>query len=377
MTNNKKSILDAMSAFGDNSKQPKNFTNKQSINKPNINSTNSNIQNTNSTNTGSTHTNSTNTGSTHTNSTHTNSTHTNSTHTNSNSNSTNTNSNNNNNNNNNNSVLVIILKCDKKLKETNINNLKWVFSDPYFITQVKMFEPSTNPNIAYTENYCMYQALTYAAEGPYIINADGSITKQGLWNNLPVIIVKDTSVSNITPSGITNSSTDKIIGGMKNRIQIALQKAQSADLYYLARWNDNCTKNTLVAGTESIDKGSSLQWTIQPTATQAIMYTPKSRDIVSNALCTMASNISLSDYLNSAIYDRKFIATAFVPSIVSFDTNLATSQTDYNKLNECFPTPTDTPTANNANLIWLIILILVVILVASALIQLGPKYDTK
>ena len=354
MTNNKKSILDAMNTFGNNSKQPKNITNKQ----------NSNIQNTNST---------------HINSTHTNSTHTNSTNSNSNNNNNN-NSNNNNyyNNNNNNSVLVIILKCDKKLKETNINNLKWVFSDPYFITQVKSFEPSPNPNIAYTENYCMYQALTYAAEGPYIINADGSITKQGLWNNLPVIIVKDTSVSNITPSGITNSSTDKIIGGMKNRIQIALQKAQSADLYYLARWNDNCTKNTLVAGTESIDKGSSLQWTIQPTATQAIMYTPKSRDIVSNALCTMASNISLSDYLNSTIYDRKFIATAFVPSIVSFDTNLATSQTDYNKLNECFPIPTtDTPTANNANLIWLIILILVVILVASALIQLGPKYDTK
>ena len=294
--------------------------------------------------------------------------------------------------NNNNSVLVIILKCDKKLKETNINNLKWVFSDPYFITQVKSFEPSpkpkglgdvithpilTNPNIAYTENYCMYQALTYAAEGPYIINADGSITKEGLWTNLPVIIVKDNSVSNITPSGITNSSQDKIIGGMKNRIQIALQKAQSADLYYLARWNDNCTKNTLVAGTESIDKGSSLQWTIKPTATQAIMYTPKSRDIVSNALCTMASNISLSDYLNSAIYDRKFIATAFVPSIISFDTNLATSQTDFNKLNECFPVSTDKPTTSNTSLIWLIVLILVVILVASALIQLGPKYETK
>jgi hypothetical protein len=290
--------------------------------------------------------------------------------------------------NNNNSVLVIILKCDKKLKETNINNLKWVFSDPYFITQVKMFEPKpltdgngtpilTNPNIAYTENYCMYQALKYAAEGPYVINDDGSITKEGLWSNLPVIIVKDNSVSNITPSGITNSSRDKIIGGMKNRIQIALQKAQSADLYYLARWNDNCTKNTLVAGTESIDKGSSLQWTIQPTATQAIMYTPKSRDIVSNALCTMASNISLSDYLNSAIYDRKFVATAFVPSIISFDTNLATSQTDFNKLNECFPISTDTPNTSNTNLIWLIVLILVVILVASALIQLGPKYETK
>jgi len=289
--------------------------------------------------------------------------------------------------NNNNSVLVIILKCDKKLKETNVNKLKWVFSDPYFITQVKMFVPKplvdandtpilTNPNIAYTENYCMYQALTYAAEGPYIINADGSITKEGLWTNLPVIIVKDNSVSNITPSGITNSSQDKIIGGMKNRIQIALQKAQSADLYYLARWNDNCTKNTLVAGTESIDKGSSLQWTIQPTATQAIMYTPKSRDIVSNALCTMASNISLSDYLNSSIYDRKFVATAFVPSIISFDTNLSTSQTDYNKLNECFPTPTDKPTTTN-NLIWLIVVLLLVILVASALIQLGPKYETK
>jgi hypothetical protein len=348
MTNNKKSILDAMNNFGNNSKQPKNNTNNSNTNTSNTNNSNTNTSNTNNSNTN-----------------------------NSNTNNSNTNNSNTNNSNTNNSVLVIILKCDKKLKESNINNLKWVFSDPYFITQVKFFEP--NPNIAYTENYCMYQALTYAAEGPYIINADGSITKEGLWKNLPVIIVKDTSVSNITPSGIANNnnSKDKIIGGMKNRIQIALEKAQSADLYYLARWNDNCTKNTLVAGTESIDKGSSLKWTIQPTATQAIMYTPKSRDIVSNALCTMASNISLSDYLNSAIYDRKFIATAFVPSIISFDTNLATSQTDYNKLNECFPISTDTPTTSNSNLIWLIVLIFVIILVASALIQLGPKYDTK
>jgi hypothetical protein len=369
----KTSILDAMNKIDD--KNQKHFKPQKNTTK-NSNSTNTNTTNTNNSN--STNTNTTNTN--NSNSTNTNTTNT--TNTNDGISKENTN----------NSVLVIILKCDKKLKETNINNLKWVFSDPYFITQVKSFEPSqkpsglgdmitppilTEPNIAYTENYCMYQALTYAAEGPYVINADGSITKEGLWTNLPVIIVKDNSVSNITPSGITNSSQDKIIGGMKNRIQIALQKAQSADLYYLARWNDNCTKNTLVAGTESIDKGSSLQWTIKPTATQAIMYTPKSRDIVSNALCTMASNISLSDYLNSAIYDRKFIATAFVPSIISFDTNLATSQTDFNKLNECFPVSTDTPTSSNTSLIWLIVLILVVILVASALIQLGPKYETK
>ena len=75
------------------------------------------------------------------------------------------------------SVLVIILRCDSKLKDKNVENLKWVFSDPYFIIQYKYFEQSPNPNVQYNENYCMKQALIYSAEGPYINNEDGTITK--------------------------------------------------------------------------------------------------------------------------------------------------------------------------------------------------------
>jgi hypothetical protein len=274
---------------------------------------------------------------------------------------------------------VIILRCDTKLKAKNAENLKWVFSDPYFIIQYKYFEQSPNPNVQYNENYCMKQALLYAAEGPYITNEDGTITKQGLWKNLPVIIVKDTSVSNITPEGVVDNTNDidKIIGGMKKRIKTALERAPTANLYYLCRWNDNCTKNRQVEGAESIARGSSLKWSINPTATQAIMYTTKTRDMVISALLTIPAKTTLSDYLNLNISNGNLSATIFSPNIIDFDQSLATSQDDFNKLNECFPITADNTTQSNTNLIWLSILILIVILVACALVQLGPKYETK
>lgn len=283
------------------------------------------------------------------------------------------------------SVLVIILQCESKSCDANIINLKWVFSDPYFTVQVCAVDPPPNvpttktlTNAQYMENYCMRKALTYAAEGPYLSNSQGTLEPQFWWSNIPVIIVKDSSVSNITPSGITDEEhpdnpEDEIIGGMKRRITVALDKARQADLFFLCKWHDACNKYVDVEGVGSINHGSTLKWSVQPTATQAIMYTPSSRDYIRESLVT--ATVPLSDLLNTNISKGNLLATVFVPNIIDFDIDLATSNDDYNKLNECAPVQTTSQTSSGvASFLWFAVIVILVILVAWALIQLGPQY---
>lgn len=282
------------------------------------------------------------------------------------------------------SVLVIILQCETKPCDNNIANLKWVFSNPYFTVQVCAVDHPPNIPISkvlsqaqYLENYCMRKALTYAAEGPYVIDSNGMVEPHFWWSKIPCIIVKDSSVSNITPIGNTKfdhgAIEDNIIGGMKRRIQVALDRAQQADLFFLCKWNDACNKYVDVNSVNSLDHGSTLKWSVQPTSTQAIMYTPSSRDYIKEAL--ISSTITLSDLLNSNISQGRLLATVFVPNIIDFDIDLATSNEDYAKLSECAPiTTTTTQSSTTASYIWLAIIIFLVILVAWALIQLSPQY---
>lgn len=276
------------------------------------------------------------------------------------------------------SVLVIILQSETKPCDENIANLKWVFSDPYFTVQVCAVDPPTNIPVSktlteaqYMENYCMRKALTYAAEGPYVpkkfgsqsSNLYGTLEPQYWWSKIPVIIVKDSSISNVVPS-----LDNKVMGGMKKRIKVALEKATQADLFFLCKWHDTCNKHIDIEG--NIDHGSKLKWSVQPTATQAIMYTPSARNYVRTALLT--SNMTLSDLLNTNISQAKLLATVFVPNIIDFDIDLATSNDDYAKLNECAPVPTTTENSTNiAPLIWFIVLIIIIIFVAWMVIQLN------
>lgn len=278
------------------------------------------------------------------------------------------------------SVLVLILQVGTKSCDANITNLKWVFSDTYFAVQVCYVPPppdipSDTPltESQYIENYTMRKALTFAAEGPYVANDQGVLIPQYEWKNLPVLIILDTSVSNITPAGTTNQDypdnpSDKIIGGMPNRITTALN--QQADIYFLCVWNDVCDRYTDVDNTRSIDHGSSLKWTLQPTSTQAVLYPPATRDLIRSELVTAA--VSLSALLNGQIQQGQLLALAFVPNIVNFDIGLATSSSDFTKLNQCAPVISSSTASNSSAIIWFILIVLAVMLVAWALIQIGP-----
>jgi len=271
------------------------------------------------------------------------------------------------------SVLVVILQCETKVSDNNITALKWAFSDTYFTVQVCTVDPPNKIVVSkfmtkdqYLENYYMYKVLSYASEGPYVINSQGIAEPQFWWSKIPVIIVKDSSISHLTPNGITNKNFDdnpenKIISGMKHRIKTALEKAKDADLFFLCKWNDQCDKYVDVEGTD-------IKWSKRPTATQAIMYTPKSRDNIINNLTK--NNASYSEFLNNNIYKGKFLATVFVPNIIDYDINLATSNNDYIKANECAPiTSTSDPTNNTAAIVWVTIIIFIIIAISIIVLQ--------
>jgi hypothetical protein len=252
-------------------------------------------------------------------------------------------------------VLVIILQCETKACNMNINNLKMLFSDPYFIVQVCSVDPPHNMPVIknltssqYLENYYIRKALNYAAEGPYARDINGNIQSNRWWGDIPCIIVKDSSVSNINQ-----------YDGMKKRIKVALESAKEADLHFLCKWQDNCNKFTDIKGASNIENGSCLKWTTKPTSSQAVMYTPKSRDFIRNKL--MYSTIPMGDLLNSYIAKGSLSATAFVPNIIDYDINLSTDESDYAKLSECNVEPSTSSQTSTQQWIWLLILILILV----------------
>lgn len=250
------------------------------------------------------------------------------------------------------SVLVIILNQYTKPSDKNVENLSQLFSDPYFIVKVCQVDPPTDippsktlTKEQYIENYYNQKVLTYAADGPY----DDIGQSLFYWSKLPVIIVKDNSISVLPPVE------------MKNRISTSLSKAEKADLFYLCKWNDACNKY--------IDIDTNLKWSTQPTSTQAILYRPSARDYTRNALNNTSQ--TLSDLLNSNIQNGKLAATVFFPNIVDFDINLAVNNSDFSKLNECSSVQTTTNNTSTVSInVWIFVLLIIMILVAYLVIRL-------
>lgn len=256
-------------------------------------------------------------------------------------------------------LVLIISNFESRGCDNNVADLKEAFSNPYFITRIvaantKKDIPSglTISDAVYTELYVMRKTLEYSSTGI-------ECSSENSWNNLPVIIVKDSSVTNLTPLE------------MKQRISYALRKAPAADLYFLTVWSDSCSKHKLIS--KNVDGGSSLNWTFQPTATQAIMYTPSSRDYIKQYLVSN-NNTSYSSVLNSLVSSGKMKAVTYTPNIVDYDIDLATSNSDYYKLNTCATIGTVGGESNGlSSLLFFIILVAIVIFTAYCLLVLGPS----
>lgn len=262
-----------------------------------------------------------------------------------------------------NSVLVIILKYETRKCDKNIENLKSLFSSQYFIVEVCEVIDKTDRDTISKEKYNMLKIFNYINNGPYLLNSEGIYEPQYWWKDLPTIIIKDSSVSHLTPDGS--------IHGIKHKIKTALEKANKADLYYLCKWNDSCEKHKDIENFPN----NSLKWSVKPTATQAIMYTKKSRDMIMEQLET--TDVSLGELLNSNINKCKLLATVFTPNLIDYDINLAVANSDYVKMNECDPTvTTQTTTTNNNTYLLVIVMIILVIIVAWFIIYPPYRYAT-
>lgn len=256
-----------------------------------------------------------------------------------------------------NSVLVIILKQETRKCDKNIENLKLLFSSQYFIVEICEISDIIDRNMIDKENYDMKKILNYINNGPYLLDEEGVYQPQYWWKELPTIIIKDSSVSHLTP--------ENNIYGIKHKIKTALEKANNADLFYLCKWNDSCEKQREVENFP--DK--TLKWSVKPTATQAIMYTKKTRDYISEQL--EKSNVTLGELLNANINKSKLSATVFTPNLLDYDINLAVSNSDYNKMNEC-DTAVNTQVTNTNNTYLLIIVLIILVIIAAWFIISPP-----
>ena len=89
-----------------------------------------------------------------------------------------------------------------------------------------------------------------------------------------------------------------------------------------------------------------------------------------------SSNVPFGELLNSHINTCKLSATVFTPNIIDYDINLAVSNSDYSKMNECDPIFHTQPKTDNNTYLLIIIFIILIIIVAWFIIRPPVRYVT-
>lgn len=221
------------------------------------------------------------------------------------------------------SILVIILKGETKQGDGHIKRLKLQFSESCFTFHVLDCE-SLDDTIRYQ------LALKYAKHE---------------YKSFHCLIMKDSSLI--------------MIDDIKKYIDDAI-KLQT-DLFFLCKYQDACHQYTRVEHYHHLKK------TYSSTATQAIMFNPKARDIMIKQL----SNQSIGDVLYNQLNKNHLSGLVTIPNIVHFDINLASSNDDYYKLNECALIKSDViETTDSTNITWMVLIIILILF----LVLIVPYY---
>lgn len=281
-------------------------------------------------------------------------------------------------------VLVLILRGESRDSDPHVARLKACFAaEP-------MFRVKTSKETLLNHNEChiMTQVFKYLAASKY--------------RRLPTLIIKDSSLIRVSPSKLAR------------QISAMLRIANRVDVYYLCVWNDKCNRQKTLydgtlpprgnAGTEEnikvaptahphsqrsiADESSTntlsslpslpvsayssystsspplrVHTSIHPTATQAIIYTPRARELVAAKLHTLPPKVhDLGTVLNGMIQERTLLSAVIDPNVVDFDMDLAVTNRDYEKRNRCSTVPilNDQPAADGVTgVIVLLVLIFV------------------
>ncbi len=179
----------------------------------------------------------------------------------------------------------------------------------------------------------------------------------------PCIIMKDSSVSNVDPSTISNIIRNVI--------------SQTYDVSYLCKWLDKCG---LYTDRTSTGNGTFIARTQSPFGVQALIFSPSGRDIVLGLKPmknggTFLVTMPLSTQLNSEIFKGNISATCTVPNLFDFNIFEATAQEDYYKSQQCSASSSAPVAAASSSgtkgYVWFVVIVLFIILIAWALIQVG------
>lgn len=242
------------------------------------------------------------------------------------------------------SILVIVLKIQTRDCNKNIDNLKLAFSEDIFMFHVLNLKLD-DIYFECCENIYFKEALKFSLYG-----YNNKIEE---WSDIPCLIIKDDSVTNIYP----NISGEN----MSSKLQTALFDSNETDLFFLCKSRDLCHKYKDIC---CIDTSNKLKKTFYPNSCQAIMFRPSIRENLIKLLEN--SNESIVDILNFNISKGYLSAAVFVPNLINVDINLMTKDSDYLKLCECAnPNPNnDYQNYDDKTYWWLIFFILFVILVS-------------
>jgi hypothetical protein len=283
-------------------------------------------------------------------------------------------------------VCVYILSADPNSIRTS--QAKSLFSNGLFIVNIVTMNTPDNLVTAPTQSH---DDAVEAYRVSWCLNH-----ARNNYSSNHVIVVKDTSVSNVDPNAIAD-------------IVSAVMSSKDWHLCYLCRWLDRCDlytdkrpingMTTLIAKTQS------------PHGVQAIMFSPEGRDVVlghkqmKNQQSFVPISRPLGVQLNEAVASGWLDATCIVPNLIEYDITAARSAHDYKKLNECEvqvlpvqagPTGSGLPgpapvgatgatgavgapgnvqlqQTNGLSGWWFVLIVLIVLIILAAVVW-GPKY---
>jgi hypothetical protein len=246
-------------------------------------------------------------------------------------------------------ILVIISSLSKS-KTENIDLIKHLFSDEMFDVYTHEVElPVIQNKDLNIDNYVLLSSLKYSFEFP---NEKGIPTYK--YVNNPVIVIRDTSTSDLTPET------------MKDKMLYALKYLDKNNLIFLCKWGDQCQKYITV---DPNIKGSKLKKSINPSSNQCILFSPELRTYFISSDSFQYTDFKI--FMNNLLEDTKIQACVFDPNLVNFDISYASSPDDFSKQNSHSSIKVEKKKENTTyNLILFFFIAIVIFLVAYALINI-------
>lgn len=247
--------------------------------------------------------------------------------------------------------VIVIIVPDKDTKVPRNDLITNVFSNEMFVV---IQSEGKKKDCDYNNGRVFYDALLLAR----------NVSPQS-----PCIIIKNTSVSDLTP--------DTMAANIKQVLSIP-----HFQLCYLCKWLDACQyyRNSTSDPIKPSDP-TAYMFTRYPGGLQSILFTPEGRDMILGLIPMLNGKMfkiceDFENNLRTDIYEGNVRAITSVPNIVNFDIVLNASRyDDYIKTNEC--SPFDITPSNNysdtSNLIGFLIAVALILLLAWAALKAGPK----